>query len=268
MKWIFLRGLGRSPIHWGDFDSIWKKHFPQDEIIHWTLPGCGSRYKESSPLNLQSAVADLREFLKNDPDHESHPKYNVLALSLGGMIAAEWLQQAPHEIASMVFINSSSKGHSPIFDRIKPHAILTLIQSGQKKSSYERELNILRLTTNTTPHLKKWAQVFAEDFDKNPVSPLNIGRQLVAASRTSWPLKDPSPEIPKLFLTAVKDRMVSYHCSKKISESWNCPLEIHPTAGHELLLDAPDWCIEKISKHLRPQFEESQNGNSSKSHEV
>jgi hypothetical protein len=184
------------------------------------------------------------------------------------MIAAEWLRQAPQEIASMVFINSSSRGHSALFERMKPHALLTLIQSGQKKSAYERELSILSLTTNTTPHLKKWAQVFGEDFDKNPVSPLNISRQLFAASRASWPAKDPAPEIPKLFLTAVKDRMVSYHCSEKISQSWCCPIEIHPTAGHELLLDAPDWCLEKIAKHLRPPFDESHAGDSSKDHEA
>ena len=96
-SWILLRGLGRETGHWHDFPEVLQKTFPGDEVLMLDLPGAGEFCDKNPPLSISGFVNFLREQLEENP-----PKYPIylLAVSLGGMVALEWMRQYPMTIHS------------------------------------------------------------------------------------------------------------------------------------------------------------------------
>jgi pimeloyl-ACP methyl ester carboxylesterase len=45
-----------------------------------------------------------------------------------------------------------------------------------------------------------------------------------------------------------KDRLVSSHCSQNIAKKFDASCFTHPTAGHDLPLDEPEWLTQILSK--------------------
>jgi pimeloyl-ACP methyl ester carboxylesterase len=78
----------------------------------------------------------------------------------------------------------------------------------------------------------------------------NVLRQLIAALGASV-----SPQtlhkIPFLILGSEKDRLVDPQCSRDAAKALLAQLVMHPSAGHDLPLDDPDWVIEQIRNWLK-----------------
>ena len=71
--------------------------------------------------------------------------------------------------------------------------------------------------------------------------------QIVAASRFSAVSEI---NIPILFLSSGGDQLVNPVCSEKLAQKYKATLKNHPTAGHDLPLDDPQWVSGEISKWL------------------
>ena len=70
-------------------------------------------------------------------------------------------------------------------------------------------------------------------------------RQLLAAACFRAPDRCP---VAALVLSSAGDRLVSPRCSRAIAEHWRLPHRVHPDAGHDLPLDAPDWVAAAIAE--------------------
>ena len=79
---------------------------------------------------------------------------------------------------------------------------------------------------------------------RHPVSTRNALRQLWAAASFSAPKAPPS--MPTLILCGLGDHLVDPRCSAALAAHWGCPLATHPTAGHDLPLDAADWVLTQL----------------------
>lgn len=247
-KWIFLRGLVRSSEHWGPFPEIFLKAFPEFEIERLDIRGNGSQHTSSSFLSMQDNVRDLRyrsKLLKNLATNE---KINILSISMGGMIGAEWCRLFPNEIENFVAINTSDSGSSRFYQRLRPQSylgILSAVLGGN--NSPEVETKILDITTNLQSDAEKdkWASLFS----KVPAtSRANFVRQLLCASRYFFSKTPPSART--LLLCADKDRLVSSACSKNIAKLWGCELRLHAEAGHDLPLDDGAWICSQLKDFL------------------
>jgi pimeloyl-ACP methyl ester carboxylesterase len=239
--WILLRGLIRQHKHWETFPELMQKAFPDDQVLALDLPGNGDFYQEKSPLSVPDMVLSLREQLKALNIHEP---VNVLALSLGAMVAVEWMKQAPHEIKSAVLINTSLRGINKFTERLRPENYTKIIYHLLFSAPITRENFILDTTTNIFQDKntlsKKWATYAAQ----NPTSTLNALRQLWAAARFNAPNTTPHSNV--LILQGAEDHLVNPICSANIAKQFSWPLLSHPLAGHDLALDASDWIIESI----------------------
>ena len=78
----------------------------------------------------------------------------------------------------------------------------------------------------------------------HPVTRANVPRQLLAAARYRAPL---TLATPTLLLASAQDQLVSVACSQALARYWQCALQIHPTAGHDLPLDDGDWVARQIA---------------------
>lgn len=243
--WVLLRGWTREAGHWGGFPATLQASVPQgDRVIARDLPGNGARSAQPSPTRVQGMVQALREDLQ--AAGEQGP-FVVVALSLGGMVALEWASSWPQELAGCVLINSSVRGAAPFWQRLQPASyprLLRILSPGL--SLLERERSILALTSNLRTQDAQLPLAWAKLATEHPVSRTNTLRQLCAAARYRIPAQP--PKVPVLLLASGSDRLVSPACSRSLADRWNLPLRLHPLAGHDLPLDAPDWVATEATR--------------------
>ena len=74
-----------------------------------------------------------------------------------------------------------------------------------------------------------------------------------AAARYRAPAKPPA--VPMLLLNGEGDQLVHPDCSQALAHAWQLPWVTHPTAGHDLPLDAGPWVVSQVQAWLaqRPQ---------------
>ena len=244
--WIFLRGLTRESRHWGDFPATFRQALPDAEVHTPDLPGNGSLYRQRSPGDVAELMADVRRQLiaRGTP-----PPYRLLAMSLGAMVAVAWATHHPEEILGCVLINTSLRPFSPFYRRLRPGCYRRLLQLALPGGdAREREGTILALTTRHAGQpeaiLRDWS-AYRQEF---PVTPGNALRQLLAAARYSAPLARPAP--PLLILTGRRDALVHTSCSRQLASRWQTAFAEHPTAGHDLPLDAGPWVAAQVGNWL------------------
>ncbi len=242
--WVLLRGWAREARHWGDFPATLRSALPAGErVLCIDLPGNGMRHAESSPLHPRAMVTAVRSELAR---RALPGPYAVLALSLGGMVALQWASEQPGELAACVLINSSGRGHAPFWQRLRLGAyprLLGLLRPGL--APLERERVILALTSNHRAGDATLARRWAQWARQCPTTPGNALRQLVAAARFRAPAA--APEVPLLLLAAAADRLVDPACSRRLAQCWRAPLRLHPSAGHDLPLDARQWVAAQVA---------------------
>jgi len=245
--WILLRGLTRETAHWGRFADDFQNAWPQAQVVALDLPGNGQLHARPSPLSVQGMVAACRAELSRQG---VRPPYRLFAMSLGAMVATEWARVAPADILGCVLVNTSLRPFSPFFHRLRPRNYAALLGLALLPLSPEAiERRVWRLTSNRpAPHsavIGDWVAARAQ----RPVSAINALRQLLAAAHYQAPTVAPRP--PVLLLASQNDRLVDSRCSQAITRSWHCALALHPHAGHDLPLDAPQWVLEQVQQWLR-----------------
>lgn len=240
---LLLRGLTREQRHWGAFIPALQQQLPETAIHTLDIPGNGVLYLSASP----TSVADMTESLRQQIHATglSGP-FNLIALSMGGMIAIDWMTRYPEEICTGVVINSSISSFSPFYQRLRWQNYCSILKlCGQ--SAAHRERSILALTSNHKANNAALLSTWQQWQQQYPVKLKNALRQLIASARFKPRQK---PVQPLLVVTAQADRLVDYRCSLKLQQAWQTALAVHPTAGHDLPLDDPDWLSRAIKNWL------------------
>jgi pimeloyl-ACP methyl ester carboxylesterase len=244
VSWIFLRGLTREARHWGNFTSQFQARL--GKVTALDLPGNGEFHAQASPFTVQEMVTFARLQLLAQG---IKPPYQLLAMSLGGMVATCWAQRHPDEVSRLVLINTSMRPYSGIMQRLRPGNWLALLALAWRWHDRQyAESSIYSITCNQTAQrdadLKAWQQIRRSA----PVSSANALRQLAAAARFSCAPQ--TPRCPALVLSARADRLVSPLCSAQLAAAWQVPHLIHPWAGHDLPHDDGQWVCERVDDWL------------------
>ena len=239
MRWILLRGLGRESEHWDGFPGKLQLHGHETECLD--LPGAGTEFRRPAPLSIKETVADLRA--RRQPSDEP---VGIIAISLGGMVALDWAARYPDEISQLVIINSSVSGLSPPWKRLRLQSLPTGFKFITARTSQEKELATLQMTTGFSgAELERKTIHWAGIRDQKPVSTAAIFRQLFAAFRFRLGVL---PKCPALVIKGERDRLVDPVCSDLIARKLGAKLIAHPTAGHDLPVEEPDWLAECIAE--------------------
>jgi pimeloyl-ACP methyl ester carboxylesterase len=244
--WVFLRGLTREAGHWGGFADAWRRRFAEGPLVCLDLPGNGVFRAQRSPLDVRDMVSACRRALQ---DSGAAPPYRVLGLSLGGMVAVDWAASHPHELLGAVLVNTSLRGFGPWHRRLRARHYGRMAAMLLVSDPLFRERAVLRMTSHrrepgAAPLLERWVAI----REAHPVGSANAIRQLVAAARFRAPATP--PKVPLLVLASRADELVDSRCSTALAKAWNADLALHPTAGHDLPLDDPQWVIEAVAHWL------------------
>jgi pimeloyl-ACP methyl ester carboxylesterase len=245
---LLLRGLSRESGHWGDFVPQMQAALPQVQIETLDLPGTGRFYQQTSPNRIEAILEATRQQALQDgllkqPIH-------LLAVSLGGMVAWEWLQRYPQEIQSAILVNTSFANLSRFYQRLRWQAYSQFVRALTSHDAYQRELAIVRMVSNLADCERQTiAKAWAKLHQQRPISLSNSLNQITAAARYKPSLT--RPQLPVLLLNSLSDRLVSANCSAAIQQGYQLPLHSHANAGHDLALDAPEWVIEQAFTWLQ-----------------
>jgi pimeloyl-ACP methyl ester carboxylesterase len=254
--WVLLRGLGREAGHWGDFAAQLRAAFPGAPVLTPDLPGCGSEQALRPATTVSGLLECVRTAVRRArPDGP----LRLVGLSLGGMVALEWLQQHPAEIAEVVLINTSAGGVSPPWRRLRPGAVWGLVRAALTRDVPARERHVFAFTSTRTERQAEVVAWWTELARARPVHRATAARHLLAAGRFrlgrangALRLKqDIAAGRPVLVLVSQRDGMVAPACSLALAAQLGTPVRVHATAGHDLPLDDPEWVIAQIAQWLR-----------------
>ena len=239
--WVLLRGLAREARHWGEFPHALAAQTGAERLVCLDLPGNGMRNDERSPAQVPAIVASCREAL-----HVRHaaPPYFLVAMSLGAMVAVAWATRHPQEIEGAVLVNTSLRGFGAWYQRLRVRQYPRLLSAlaGRGVAAERTVLAITSRHPSVAPEtlIAHWTAIRRQ----RPVARINALHQLWAAAR--YPAPAARPGVPFLVLASARDELVDHACSLRLATQWDAPLVIHPTAGHDLPLDAPEWVIAEI----------------------
>lgn len=239
MRWVMLRGLGRHSDHWGEFADLMQNEFP--EVLCLNLPGI-SAHDTDIPITISDIVDKIRgDYLKQ----KSSDDWGIIAISLGGMVALDWVSRYPQDFKHIITINSSTRSLSKFYKRMQPNAILTIAKAVFEKDIRKRERAVLELTCD----MKKITDADldrAEAIDaKMTIDRKIFAKQLIAATKFKTPEK---LEIPYTVIVGEKDRLAHPDCSRALAKHFGAPLISHPQAGHDLGTDDPHWLLAEVKK--------------------
>ena len=245
-NWVLLRGLVRESRHWGALPGLLAQALPGGRVLCPDLPGNGLLNGEPSPTCIEAMVESCRATLKL-AGHA--PPYRLLALSLGGMVAASWAATYPAEVEALVLVNTSMRPFSPFYRRVRPSCYATLLRATTSSGDLPaREALIIGLVSNNAATRDAALPVWVALARQNPVTRRNALRQLLAAAR--FRASRVAPTAPTLVLTSQADRLVSPSCSHALASAWGSTLASHPSAGHDLPLDDGPWVVGEVVSWL------------------
>lgn len=241
-RWVLLRGLGRERRLWFDFPRLLSQRLGATaQTID--LAGMGARHAEPVPSSVERMARDVRQRL-GEANHED--AWGVLGVSLGAMVAVSLAEQWPGGVSHLVAINGSSC-LSMAHERLRPAALGQLLRALTARTPEARERCIYALTTNASAReISGWARQAAELGLDQRVALRAIVRQLVAAAR----FRPQALSQPALVLSGARDRLVSPSCSAALARVLGAAHQGHPSAGHDLPLEDPDWVVEQIRAWL------------------
>ncbi|WP_432744886.1 alpha/beta hydrolase [Methylobacter sp. G7] len=258
-NWILLRGLARESAHWGAFIPLLQSTFPDAQVTLLDLPGTGCFHRETSPRTIK-AITDSLRCHALDKGFIQQPA-TILALSLGAMVAWEWMRNYPEDICGATLMNTSFADLSPFYQRLRWQSYGKFSALTMARDLHNRESGILRLTSNRryisrdavyaasqsetgAAQDEQIIQAWKNIQNQRPMSSKNSFRQIIAAA--NYRPGDIKPEHPVLLLNGLGDRLVSPTCSEAIHKKWNLELRRHPWAGHDLTLDDGAWVASQL----------------------
>jgi pimeloyl-ACP methyl ester carboxylesterase len=245
-NWILLRGLARESAHWEDFVPLLQTAFPNAQITLLDLPGTGCFHQQISPSNIKAITDQVRGLALTHG--LLHQPVTLLALSLGAMVAWEWLRRYPEDGCCAILMNTSFANLSPFYQRLRWQSYTDFIPLMVARDLYSRELKILQLVSNRRDQDQEIALAWKTIQNLRPISLSNRCRQIIAAA--SYRPGDLKPAQPVLLLNGQGDRLVSPACSVAIHLKWQLELRSHPWAGHDLTLDAGAWVMLQLKDWL------------------
>jgi len=239
---VILRGLSREAAHSRPFLAALERAIPGAALECPDLPGTGARHAEPSPVRVPAITDSLNPASRPEPVH-------LVGLSLGGMVAADWAERFPGSVRSLTLVNVSFGRYARPLQRLRPGEASRMLRVLLCWASVAaREAAILGLVSNRPPDpatLGHWVAI----QHVRPVRLVTALAQLHAAARYRGPAA--APALPLRVLVSSSDRLVSAACSEALARAWGAPLQRHASAGHDLFLDAPDWCAARVAALVR-----------------
>ena len=247
-----LRGLSREHSHWSEeFLEALTTQFKGGNYTFMDLPGAGDYHDERAMMS----VVKMAEFL-----HETHAdslaahrgNNILLATSLGGIVALEWLDRYPEDFDGVIMVSSGFKGICKGSERVRPGAKLTTLSILLTGKMPKREQKLLNINSNfhqkDTVLLNEWIAIQEE-------RPITRGAMIKQGlGGMFYKPKKKKVVVPMLILGSYGDQLVHPDCICDVADWFKGEMAFHHSAGHGIPIDAPQWIVEVSSEWWERQL--------------
>ncbi len=250
-SWLLLRGLAREQRHWEDFPAILERTLPGTRVHRLDLPGAGTECARPSPLSVPAMADDVRRRwleLRERAEGADGP-WGLLGISLGGMVSIAWCAAHPEDFARLVVVNSSLSDLSPAWHRMSLGSAANVARLLSTNDGVARERVVIAMTTRQCADVETRAARWARYQQDRPMKRVNVLRQITAAARYRAPR---AVTTPMLVLIGARDGLCNPACPRAIADHYAAPYRVHPTGGHDLSTDAPEWMAAQVRDWTTP----------------
>ena len=245
---ILLRGLAREAAHWLDFPELLQQALGDNYQLHLVdFPGCGKYFTRPALISIAAMTDHARAEIDITAINARGEPVYLLGISMGGMVALDWAQRFPQELHGLVLVNSSA-GNQPFWWRLRPAAWPTMTRA-LLTSSDTREAAVLSIVSNNRDDYAQRTNQWLIIQQQRPVTRNTIVTMLRAAARFR---PQAQCAVAGMVIASKCDRMVSVRASEGLARQFGWPIAHHPSAGHDLPMDDPQWLADKISQWLKP----------------
>ncbi|MBB5206118.1 pimeloyl-ACP methyl ester carboxylesterase [Inhella inkyongensis] len=249
--WLLIGGIARESALWIDGPKLLlarlRRLDPQVQLHLLDLPGTGALWRERSPSHVAELVENLRKRVKR-----LEGPVGLIASSGSTGVATEWARRYPEEVGALVLLSPAMRPFTSLIRAVRPSLWPTLMALvlGRRSPLALNE----RWFASTTHRRAEDVEVLDSEWqrlhDEHPVKLRNAFAQGLAIWRYQASRRRPMRRI--LLLAGHKDKWFDWRISQAISRAWGAALRVHPDAGHDLLLDDPDWVAQSLADWLQP----------------
>jgi len=245
ITFFLLRGIGREAAHWGTtFPDYMRENLPNSQFIMMDLPGAGKYHDRQALASVPKMAAFLRaEYLDQITDNES--KKVIVATSLAGNVALEWVNQYPQDFHGAILLSTSLKGVCKSNERVKPEAKKQFVNIFLAEDPKEREEEFLSINSNFNVENDSLLQAWQNVQKERPVKRSALLKQAVAGMMYT-PRKSEA-HVPVLLVGSKADKIVETECFVNVASAIGSDLYLHQEAGHGIPVDVPKWLADTTS---------------------
>lgn len=252
LTWLLLGPIARECATWGDAPQRLLQQLrgvqPGVDLFQLDLPGTGRLCRERSPARVEDLLQGLRARVRAAG---LQGPCGLMASSWAGCVATEWARRYPEELGALVLISPAMRPFTQVLRSVPaglwPQALTKLLG---RRAFWRRDValwNGQTLLRRPTPDLlSHWRELRRA----HPVRARNGWRQLLAVWRYETSKRRPHPHV--LLLAGKGDAWIDWRVSAAISRAWGAAVRVHPEAGHDLLLDDPQWVARSVADWLLP----------------
>lgn len=243
-SYLLVRGLAREAAHWHDFPDVLAARSGA-RVERVDVAGCGTQRRRVPVPSVPWLARDVARRFRELAGAAPASGWEIIGLSLGGMIALELCRILPGFFERAVIINASSR-LTPVGERLRPRGVLTLLRALGSSNALTRERNVLAITSSLPLQTRgRYAERAAAIAEARPTSRASVLAQLLGAA---WFVPPPrrALSVPLTFVCSRHDRLVSPRCTRDLAAFYAGSVLQHPWAGHDLPLDDPDWLCERL----------------------
>lgn len=245
---FLLRGLTRESGHWGQqFFRYIEGQFPNAKITTLDLPGAGIHYQEKAGMTVNKLMEFMREYSLHEIE-ASKGQNIIMATSLGGMVATEWIANHPNDFQALIMISSSFKGICSFSERVSPQIRKEIFTVPFTLNMAKKEERLLRINSNDSLSFENNLEEWKEIQGQRPMTTANILRQTIAGLRYEAPAY--FPDLPILIVGSYSDRLVCPDCIVKVRDYFGGDIIWNDVAGHGIPIDQPEWLVDNVKDWL------------------
>ena len=246
-----LRGIGREAAHWSpEFLNRLKMYYPSSKLILLDLPGAGKFFQLPAKWSIPAMAEFLEEAYQDSLGKYTGTNY-LMASSLAGNVALEWVSRYPDNFSGLALVGSSLKGVCIGKKRVQPDAKKGFVDIFLTHDIADREAKFLAINSNLHTQddslLMEWIHI----QKLRRVRRATLLRQTVAGMIYRGPRY--IPQIPIAVMGSESDKIVHPDCICKVSDHLHADLFMHPTSGHGIPIDAPIWLADSFAQWIEKQ---------------
>ena len=240
-NFILIHGIGASNYCWRLFTPFLTKYF---RVYSLDLPGFGM----SDPLHTDWSLDQISQVLLDFTKTLKLKHYILCGSSMGSAIALRMAQLAPRDCAAVIAMAPATHPKlSPplawmgqLHPTLKPFFGKWVIRQALRKVRSA-------LTPITDVDIEQYQKPYALNSKK--ISSFFYATKVLRDPRL--PQLFSSLEVPTLILYGQQDQMVPQKVIDLLKQTLpQSQLRIHPSAGHHLQEDEPQWCFEQTHQFL------------------